>query len=210
MTEPVDSLAAALAQTQLDAEFESPPPLSDCATASSNSVQTLQSATPPDVEVVSAGASPDPAPSLPSEPTDAEGKRPAHEPAEALVEGELVAEGEREGEEIQEAKGDSPRRDSDFQAQQASTVEGIRAGLSGEETVVQDAPSGTALDAVPADAGAAELGKLAQYSRAIHEFTLKLYVRAERESIAKGHTLPGEYLPPLYRPREPGPQRIMP
>lgn len=171
MTEPVESLAAALAKSALEESYDSPPALSECATTSSNSVQTLQSdATPPDVEV----ASPSRPPQL--DPTDAaepEAKR-------------LEVDAEPDAHESAEAEHGEAER-------QAAVVEEIRAGVDGEETVVQDAPSGTALDAVPADAGELELSKLAQYSKAIYEFTLKLYVRAEKESLAKGHSLPGEY-----------------
>lgn len=181
MTEPVESLAAALAKSQLEDNYDSPPALSECATTSTNSVQTLQSdSTPPEVEVVS----PSQPPKELADPTDAtepEAKRLEVQPTEETDAAETVSAEENERE------------------HQHHLVEEIRAGVEGEETVVQDPPSGTALDAVPADADQAELSKLAQYSQAIYEFTMKLYVRAEKESIAKGHTLPGE-LPPPYDP----------
>lgn len=174
MTEPVESLAAALAKSQLEDNYDSPPALSECATASSNSVQTLQSeSTPPEVEVASPSQSPNGLPD-PSDVADPEAKRLEVEPVfEADAHETLAA-------------------DEDEREHQHHLVEEIRAGVEGEETVVQDPPSGTALDAVPADADQAELSKLAQYSQAIYEFTMKLYVRAEKESLAKGHTLPGE------------------
>lgn len=174
MTEPVESLAAALAKSQLEDNYHSPPALSECATTSSNSVQTLQSeSTPPEVEVASPSQSPNGLPD-PSDAADPEAKRLKVEPLfEADAHETLAA-------------------DEDEREHQHHLVEEIRVGVEGEETVVQDPPSGTALDAVPADADQAELSKLAQYSQAIYEFTMKLYVRAEKESLAKGHTLPGE------------------
>ncbi|EKC99335.1 hypothetical protein A1Q2_06272 [Trichosporon asahii var. asahii CBS 8904] len=179
MTEPVESLAAALAKSQLEETYDSPPALSECATTSTNSVQTLQSeSTPPEVEVASPSQSPKDMPD-PTDAVDPEAKRLDVLPAQ-----------EADAVETRSAEDDEREH-------QHHLVEEIRAGIEGEETVVQDPPSGTALDAVPADADQAELSKLAQYSQAIYEFTMKLYVRAEKESIAKGHTLPGE-LPPPY------------
>lgn len=182
--EPVASLAAALAKTHIDA----PPALSECATSSSNSVQTLQSSPPVDVEVVS----PSQPPAFSPGPDELLTKRPESAEPVVLPQSEERTEVEEGG--AKESKEAAKRREAEEEAErQHAVVEEIRAGLEGEETVVQDAPSGTALDAVPADVDEMELGKLAQYSRAIFEYTLRLYQRAERESLAKGHTLPGEY-----------------
>lgn len=159
MTEPVDSLATALAQSSLNecaegaGEFDSPPALSECATTSSNSVQTVSSDSRGDGE----------------EPEVISPSRPPQDNAPVPT-------------------------DTDSKAAASERTDLEPAPVSDDEvTVVQDPPpSGTVLDAIPALPDL-DLCKLQTYSRAIYDFTLKLYVRAQKDSLAKGHTLPGEF-----------------